>query len=570
MDFSQITTIEIPEGKVVRIQDKDNKVLWDSLSHQSYGIQLTCGTYGYTCHRIGNTQLHKTLPIQSKFAVCIHQGTDIKYWAHPDDSRFRKDTTEYTLNNVLIMGTTDTSVDSTWYSPDSTYNCTIMQPGTPDPESSIYELQLLCNTYKYKYCYVKIGSVIARVEHCGSGMAYLKAESPIETGSYTIEFGCSINGYDGEIGVYTPSFYIWSVCSSDYKDCQILISEKKCVDYANNVKAHITAVGYATLLSTAAGDDKWGYLNTLEANTAVSVINYQPMLRGGNKNVTTYDTYLGQDNFRSLYCKGVTAKDLQSMRIYAQKTTNKQLLYYQFWSAILWCYCIEYGDIDVRTDYNPNLTVEGYHQGGLGGTIYGFTSRDTYNSTQPLVPNDFTLSLGNKTGVITKPSWSYTSGEATIQIPSINIPHYRGFNLFWHEDCYINLENLLQVYDATAHTPIFYYANSISDFSNNTTGKDSVAISNMINDNTNHLLYLIQVQSDGKLLPNSVTTDSTISAGCGSYIGGTSPGIVTKCLVGKSMSNGRDNVGLMSMVCTYGVQHTENDGAYITTTILEN
>lgn len=126
MDFSQITTIEIPEGKVVRIQDKDNKVLWDSLSHQSYGIQLTCGTYGYTCHRIGNTQLHKTLPIQSKFAVCIHQGTDIKYWAHPDDSRFRKDTTEYTLNNVLIMGTTDTSVDSTWYSPDSTYNCTIM------------------------------------------------------------------------------------------------------------------------------------------------------------------------------------------------------------------------------------------------------------------------------------------------------------------------------------------------------------------------------------------------------------------------------------------------------------
>lgn len=31
MDFSKVTAIEIPEGKVTKIEDKDGNVLWSTL-----------------------------------------------------------------------------------------------------------------------------------------------------------------------------------------------------------------------------------------------------------------------------------------------------------------------------------------------------------------------------------------------------------------------------------------------------------------------------------------------------------------------------------------------------------
>lgn len=32
MDFSKVTAIEIPEGKVAKIEDKDGNVLWSALA----------------------------------------------------------------------------------------------------------------------------------------------------------------------------------------------------------------------------------------------------------------------------------------------------------------------------------------------------------------------------------------------------------------------------------------------------------------------------------------------------------------------------------------------------------
>ena len=61
------------------------------------------GSQIYNIDRIGNPELHKTLPIQSKFATCIHQGTDIKYWCDPNDNRFRKDTERYKFNVELSI-----------------------------------------------------------------------------------------------------------------------------------------------------------------------------------------------------------------------------------------------------------------------------------------------------------------------------------------------------------------------------------------------------------------------------------------------------------------------------------
>lgn len=336
------------------------------------------------CERIGNLELHKTLPIQSKFATCIHQGTDIKYWCDPNDSRFRKDNTGYRIVGKRIYlksPSAEKNIVPSDYSPSSAYNYILAFETNVLARYS--EAVLMVTTYKYLYAWIKINdSVIARVIKVDTvnKEVYITTDGPItgETITPTLEFGCSINGYDGEISVYTPKFYIWSV-DNDGAGNEVWQSEKKCVNYAREVKAHLIGISRCPLLRTAMNDAKWGWLNTLSANTAVSVVNYQPNLRGGSNNAN-YDQYLGDNNFRTMLGKAASPLSLSNMRAYTQKIKGSQVLYYQIWNAIVWCYFIEYADFNVKKAFNSNLTNEGYHQGGLGNGLITINNLGEYNA----------------------------------------------------------------------------------------------------------------------------------------------------------------------------------------------
>lgn len=417
MDFSKITALTIPEGNVTKIEDSQGRVLWSAIpdpNKYAYGIRwdhtVPESQATTACERIGNLELHKTLPIQSKFATCIHQGTDIKYWCDPNDSRFRKDNTGYRITNesVYLEKTTDAEKNATPsdYSPSSIYTHTIQ---FPDSILSKYEeVTLAVTTYKYLYAWIKINDVhIARVNKVDTTnkKLYITTDEDITGAITTIEFGCSINGYDGEISVYTPKFYIWSI-DNDNSYKEVWISEKKCVDYAREVKAHLIGISRCPVLRRAMNDAKWGWLNTLSDNTSVSVVNYQPNLRGGTNNIS-YDQYLGDDNFRTMLGKAASGMLLSNMRNYTQKIKGSQILYYQIWNAIVWCYFIEYADFDVKKDFNSNLTSEGYHQGGLGKGLISMENLDAYNNQTPNVPVDYTLSFGNNTNVLSKKGSSF-------------------------------------------------------------------------------------------------------------------------------------------------------------------
>lgn len=434
MDFSKVTAIEIPEGKVAEIEDNKGSVLWSALpdpNKYAYGIRwdhtVPDSQATTACERIGNLELHKTLPIQSKFATCIHQGTDIKYWCDPNDSRFRKDNTGYRIvdERIWLTDTTDAEKNAvpSDYSPSPTYTYTIQFPDFVLAKYS--EAVLMVTTYKYLYAWVKINdTVIARVNKVDTvnKKAYITTDGLItgETIVPTLEFGCSINGYDGEISVYTPKFYIWSV-DNDGAGNEVWQSEKKCVNYAREVKAHLIGISRCPLLRTAMNDDKWGWLNTLSANTAVSVVNYQPNLRGGTNN-TSYDQYLGDNNFRTMLGKAVSSVSLDLMRAYTQKIKDSQVLYYQIWSAIVWCYFIEYADFNVKKAFNSNLTNEGYHQGGLGEGLSSINSWKKYSAKTPTIPVDYTLGIGNTTGIVANLSHSFT-------IKSLNDATWKNWNL---------------------------------------------------------------------------------------------------------------------------------------------
>lgn len=557
MDFSKVTAIEIPEGKVTKIEDNEGRVLWSALpdpNKYAYGIRwdhtVPENQATTACERIGNLELHKTLPIQSKFATCIHQGTNIKYWCDPNDSRFRKDNTGFRIVNerIYLEETTDAEKNAvpSDYSPSATYNYTIQFP--EDILNKYEEAKLLVTTYKYLYAWIKINDVnIARVNKVDTvnKKAYITTDSPITNDNIgtitpTLEFGCSINGYDGEISVYTPKFYIWSI-DKDGAGNEVWISEKKCVDYAREVKAHLIGISRCPLLRTAMNDSKWGWLNTLSDNTLVSVVNYQPNLRGGTNN-TSYDQYLGDNNFRTMLGKAASDISLNNMRAYTQKIKGSQILYYQIWNAIVWCYFIEYADFDVQKPFNSNLTSEGYHQGGLGEGLIDINNWNTYNAQTPNVPIDYTLSAGNNTKLISKPSHSF---DSSVQ-KQLNVPCYRGFNTFWYGDTWLNIENFISQYDSTSDKRKFYFTDNPNNFSNDINNKEHII---EINPNLNGWAKEIAIGNNADLITNKVS-DSSNYTNC--YRGDDTNTSVCTTFVGGRAAFGT-RCGLASLLCRDGV-----------------
>lgn len=595
MDFSKVTAIQIPEGNVTKIQDKEGNILWANINKLAYGVRWDSVNQATTaCERIGNLELHKTLPIQSRFKVCIHKGKEIQYYCNPDDSRFRE--------NPTILSKDDFVFEPCDGLPSGIVCCD--ENGTV----SYKIINDIFADYKYLYAYIYIRSTdntcLTRIVYIdtinktayininvSSKSTYAETTIPLDyivnTGAdYSVELGTVLNGYDGEIGVDTGGkFYQWSV-DKDGAGNEVWQSLYKCVPYAREIKRHIIGIDRACAIATAFNDTKWGWIGSLKGGTAVDVINYSTNIRSSiSKDL---DKYLGVDNFRCQLGKARTHLNLATNRLYSQKTDGGQMLYKQIWEAIVWSYVIEYADFDVKKIYNSELTTEGYHQGGLGNGVTGGNDLTNYNNNLKLVPSDYTLEFGNKTNIKTRAAkqfdtrvaanhyWNYYNATANliatissdnkiltitstkqlstdwniiaygnavggivrykisgltdeqtivfkreqgnltittdgtydvnwginnvqrkiyfgklqtecnivieiISAPAYdmiqnqtawNVPHYRGFNVFWYGDILINIDNTLNKYGTNEPKRIWYYTDDITKFSNDIANKE--------------------------------------------------------------------------------------------------
>ena len=521
INFSKVTSLQIPEGNVTKIEDKEGKVLWANINKLAYGVRWNSVNQATTaCERIGNLELHKTLPIQSRFKVCIHKGKEIQYYCHPDDSRFVEDSkkAEFTYQKA------DMNLTACDGLPTGVVSC---------EENSVVKCKFinenLFSNYRFLYSYVYIEDNVSNAVAIGrivyidttTHEAYIDDSENIQesdyvcnesvdrypirdaidrpwfSDSYTVELGCSINGYDGEIGVDTGGkFYQWSV-DNDGDNNEVWQSLYKCVPYAREIKRHIIGIDRACVLNVAFNDTKWGWIGSLEANTAVNVINYHTNLRGGSNN-SRFDKYLGVDNFRCQFGKSRTNLPLATMRSYSQKTDGGQMLYKQIWEAIVWSYVIEYADFDVKKAYKSELTTEGYHQGGLGNGVIGGNDLGNYNNTEKFVPNDYTLELGNNTGIKNR--------AAKGNQIAWNVPHWRGFNVFWYGDIWINIDNMLTKYDDTKQKRIWYYTDDVSKFSNDITNKEH-QIEGLGNVNENWLQE-VRINNKGDIVPSKIVNNT--------------------------------------------------------------
>lgn len=672
MDFSKVASLQIPEGNVTKIQDKEGNILWANINKIAYGVRWNSVNQATTaCERIGNLELHKTLPIQSRFKVCIHKGKEIQYYCHPNDSRFRQDNTGYvkTLPIVLLSETQPAIIEDT----DTTVK--IRHTITDD----------IFADYKYLYAFIKVytdnttGNIcrITKIDTTNK-TAYLESNHTFESGDYSVELGCSINGYDGEIGVDTGGkFYQWSV-DNDGDNNEVWQSLYKCVPYAREIKRHIIGIDRACVLNIAFNDTKWGWIGGLEANTAVNVINYNTNVRGGSNN-SSWDKYLGVDSFRCQLGKARTNLPLAIMRSYSQKTDGGQMLYKQIWEAIVWSYVIEYADFDVKKAYNSELTTEGYHQGGLGNGIIGGNDLGNYNNNEKFVPNDYTLKLGNNIGIKTRAAkqwyipvaanhywnnyditnrviatkssdnkiltitstkvlntdWNIyananvvggitkykitglndgqtvvfkrekgnltitadgtydvewgtgnnqrkiyfgklqTECNIVIEILSApayniiknqiawNVPHWRGFNVFWYGDIWINIDNMLTKYDATKQKRIWYYTDDITKFSNDITDKEH-QIEGLGNVNEGWLQE-VRINNKGDIVPSKIVNNTNYK---NSYHWNYTDSSIRTTFVGGEAASG-SRYGLLCLNASIGSWSSWSHGGFAKVTILD-
>lgn len=362
------------EFRTITAKDLPEDIVLDLLS---YGVSWKPNVADPVLTRVGNMTYHKTLPIQNNMRGCIAQmkdGAKIMYYLDPTDWRWREDTRDYIINMELKKVST---ADSREY--------TITNE--------------IFNNFQYKDQWVKIRNMPCQVIgiDTSTNTATLKSIAPgLPTGPQNVELGAVLNGYDGEVMVEVPEFWIKSWDTDTRREVRI---SPTYIDSTWEHQPRILISPYCdTILNTVPSD--MGYLSTLEVNSAISVVNTDTYCRGGS-NDPNYDEYVTTDPFRSMLGKPSTNIERKDMRVACRKSGKEVLNYLQYKRILYWLYVIEYANFKCRETFNDELTSEGFRQGGMGeGIMLEYNDIDgAYNGSTPFTPKGYTNRFGNGTNI---------------------------------------------------------------------------------------------------------------------------------------------------------------------------
>lgn len=365
-----ITLQTIPSnGKKGQLLSHDGtKGVWvdyDMLDMISYGVKWKPNVADPHLERCGNINMHKTLPIQSGMKGCIYNPLNKKvvYWLDEANWNFRK--------NPTILKGIDLSTDNTVIPVADTTTFVVGQyirvSGSED-----------------------IAIITEITANTSITVAWQGEAAPAET--VDIEVGSRLDGYDGEVMVFVPEFWIKSWDEADNREVRI---STMAVDESWTHQPSVFIGAYRdTVLNTV--PENMGYLSTLEVNTAVSVANSNAYCRGGNNDSANDEN---EDVFKRQLGKCRTEISRATFRGYVRKAGKEIMSYRQYKNIMYWLWVIEYANFNSQDTYKANLTTEGYHQGGMGAGLTNLSDWDGYNGHYPIVPNGYTNEFGNGTGV---------------------------------------------------------------------------------------------------------------------------------------------------------------------------
>jgi hypothetical protein len=410
----------VPSFRAISTDDLPDSLQANLLDMVSYGVSWKTSSSDPALTRVGNMTYHKTLPIQSGMKGCIARmkgGVSIQYYLNSTDWRFREE--ENARANTYLSVPYVKSKDSDYFYWELTHTIFSTNRYLNQWVKIIYPGTLL--TIEAKITDISTDNEIATATTAYTANLSKLLSTEDDTGNCTLEMGSVLNGYDGEVMVYVPEFWIKSWDGDT--DKEVRISTLKIDDTWKHQPSILVSPYHLTQLNTVPSD--MGYLSALTVNSLVSVCSTDTCVRGGN-NRSSFDTYLSTNVFKTDLGKARGMLSITNARTYV-RLTNKELLNYEQYKRIFyWLYVIEYANFNAQLDYNSSLTSEGYHQGGIGKSVTNVTyaNGNSLNNCASIVPIGYTNTIGNGTGIINA---SIACSDTVIV--SVSIPRWRGIEL---------------------------------------------------------------------------------------------------------------------------------------------
>ena len=259
-----------------------------------------------------------------------------------------------------------------------------------------------------------------------------------------------LDGTDGNLQVHTPRWYIKS-----YMPESGTAWVRQSNVYIDNTW---TVVPEMVLDPDGACIDRTDTSNL----KLCDVVNTTATYRGGG-NRSSYDSYLETDPYRTDLGKRITSISRITGRQYARNAGRELMNLFQYQCIFYWCPVIEYATFNLQDTYNPELTSDGYHQGGLGSGLTAFTTISdqwsSYNGYYPLTPCGLGSEYGNSSASITIPAITYKVN--TIATASLSSWTWTASNTFTNSSGTYTITN---VANKTLATCSWYYAGATSTF----------------------------------------------------------------------------------------------------------
>lgn len=539
----------------------NGKGVWtdlDVLDMLSYGVKWNPNVSDPALTRVGSPALHKSLPIQSGMRGCIYNPTEKKVvcWLNPND--WSND------GSIEVEMTSSSEASSAEFYGDIKL-VIHSEEGENFTNSATHGSEV-------KICDVLVSSLQIRFVN-GDIVLTGQLESPIPSGTpwslsgvYVGSGGLSdlwdlkntgvkkvtftlsaekrvmLNGYLGEVMVYVPGFYIKSWDELDRREVRISTIK---IDESWEYQPPVFLGAYRdTVLNIV--PEGMGYLSTLPANTAVSVANSEAYCRGGNNDAAND---ADEDIFKRQLGKCRTNISRATFRTYARNAGKEIMSYRQYKNIMYWLYVIEYANFNSQAPYNAELTVEGFHQGGLGNGLTNVSNWFEYNGYYPISPNGYTNEFGNGTGIkLIEPG-----GPAPVG--SVYATRWRGlenpFGDIWH-----NVDGIIIDADADNHPNNMNYVYTTDDPSK---------YGDAVSDIANMVLSGLEVHADGctkewdlgttaEIIPRLMGGNTT-QYKCDYHWAGSKDTKLRTLLLGGSANYG-GNAGLGHFYSRYGVGHS--------------
>lgn len=327
---------------------------------------------------------------------------------------------------VLKTELPDVSIDMLSYGVE--WDITVADPTCTRIGNPLFHKSLPIQS-EYKGCVVKNGKL----------QYYL---NPNDWSKTSNGFNSNLDGTDGDVMIHTPRFYGKSGSNGNKRWVRISTVQID-ASWTEIPEMFISAYRITTFVDSDKGK-------------IASVVNTTEGYRGGGDRAN-FDQYLSTDKFRTDLGKPRTGISRAQARTMANNS-GQELLCYEFYKWIFyWNYVIEYANFNSQKEFNPELTSDGYHQGGLGPglTTWDWNSWNTYNGNYAITPCGYTNEFGNFSGV---KAIQLQSPEKTLYAN-----RWRGFeNPFG--DIWTNLEGIIIKRDAAKANSNVYTTTDVSKY----------------------------------------------------------------------------------------------------------